>query len=164
MGDGQGLVDSLRRVCKKGRESGYVWFERYNEQGHPFGNTKYCEYPANLIRIVQRFVLGVEFGLDGAVVIAPTVPDEFWKAGFGQTLAWRGRTLSYRMQRNRMTGDYHGPEPQRLCVRLSQPAEKAAAKVTINGQPAKTTVDAGKLVILLPASPAERPCHLNVEW
>ena len=62
-----------------------------------------------------------------------------------------------------MTGDYRGQEPQRLCVKFSQPAEKAAAKVTINGQPAETTVDAGKLVILLPASKAERPCHLAVE-
>ncbi|NQU41615.1 MAG: hypothetical protein HQ523_16850 [Lentisphaerae bacterium] len=56
MGDRKGLMDSLYRVCKVGRENGYNWRERYNAQGG-FGVEWYCEYPANLIRVVHRFVL-----------------------------------------------------------------------------------------------------------
>ncbi|MDD5705646.1 MAG: hypothetical protein PHR35_06955 [Kiritimatiellae bacterium] len=55
MGDRQGLMDSVRRVCRVGRESGYNWRERYNAQGG-FGAQWYCEYPANLIRVVHRFL------------------------------------------------------------------------------------------------------------
>lgn len=162
MGDGRGLADSIRRVCEAGKKDGYYWRERYTAKG-PHGVAKYCEYPANLIRIVQRFLLGIEYGLNGSLVIAPTVPDEFWTSGFGQTLTWRGRTLSYRMNRNRMSGNYRGSESQRLYVRLSSPAERASTKVTINGQPVETTVDADRLVIVLPAAPDERPCRFEVQ-
>lgn len=86
MGDAAGLTDSIRRVCKAGRDSGYYWRERYNDNGG-YGVTQYCEYPANLIRIVQRFLLGVDLRLDGALVLAPTVTEDFWDKGFGQTLA-----------------------------------------------------------------------------
>jgi hypothetical protein len=59
MGDAAGLTDSIRRVCRAGRDSGYYWRERYNGNGG-YGVTKYCECPANLIRFVQRFLLGVD--------------------------------------------------------------------------------------------------------
>ena len=156
-----GLVDSIRKVCQVGRRNGYYWRERYTEKGG-HGAKKYCEYPANLIRIVERFLLGVEFGLDGSLQIAPVVPDDFWKSGFGQTLNWRGRTLSYRIQRDRMTGDYCGEGPQRLSVRLPRPAGKTLARVTIGGLPSQATVEGDKLVVLLPAAPAGRPCHFDI--
>jgi len=161
MGDGRGLVESIRKVCQVGRQNGFYWCERYtNKGGH--GAEKYCEYPANLIRIVQRFLLGVDFGLDGTLSITPVVPDNFWHSGFGQTLTWRGRTLSYRIQRDRMTGDYCGKGTQRLCVKLAKPAHKAA-KVTINGQPAEMAVEDGRWTVLLPAAPVERPCHVEIQ-
>ncbi len=161
MGDARGLVESIRKVCQVGKESGYYWRERYTAKGG-HGVEKYCEYPANLIRVVQRFLLGVEFGLDGTLVVAPVAPDDFWDSGFGQTLAWRGRTLSYRMGRDRMSGDYCGEGPQRLCVRFPHPGREAAARATINGRPAETTVDGDKLVVLLPTASVEQPCHFEV--
>jgi hypothetical protein len=42
MGDAAGLMDSIRRVCKEGREHGYFWRERYGSEGG-FGVEKYCE-------------------------------------------------------------------------------------------------------------------------
>ena len=36
------------------------------------GAEKYCRYGANLIRIIQRFLLGVDLRRDGSVVLAPT--------------------------------------------------------------------------------------------
>ena len=116
MGDGQGLVDSIRKVCQVGRDGGYYWRERYNQTGG-FGAQKYCEYPANLIRVVQRFLLGVDLGIDGALRLAPTVPAEFENRGFGQTLGWRDRTLKYQVRRGRMTGTYSGGASQLLAVR-----------------------------------------------
>src|SRR6266550_9220198 len=70
MRDAAGLVASIRKVCEVGRDGGYYWRERYGPKGG-YGAQKYCEYPANLIRIVQRFLLGVELDLDGTVVLAP---------------------------------------------------------------------------------------------
>ena len=118
MGDGEGLVDALRRVCQAGRQSGYYWRERYNATGG-YGAQKYCEYPANLIRIVQRFLLGVDLKLDGSVELSPTVPANFWKLGFGQTLSWRDRQLTYRMRLEGVTGTYTGGTPQRLAIRFA---------------------------------------------
>jgi hypothetical protein len=162
MDDGRGLMESIRRVCQAGKQSGYYWRERYTEKGG-HGAEKYCEYPANLIRIVQRFLLGVDFGLDGSLIVAPTAPAEFWDAGFGQTLIWRGRTLSYRMWRDRMVGDYAGASSQRLCVKLRRPFRKTAAAVRINGLAVEPVVEGDRLVVLLPAAPLRRPCHFEAQ-
>lgn len=161
MGDGNRLVDSIRKVCKVGREHGYSWRERYTDKGG-HGVEKYCEYPANLIRIVQRFLMGVEFGLDGTLLIEPVAPDDFWQRGFGQTLAWHGRSLAYRVEARRMTGDYDGDAPQRLSVRLRNPARDGSMRVTIGGIATSTTVDAGRLTLVLPAAPAGQPCHFEI--
>ncbi len=160
MADGQGLLDSIRRVAQVGREHGYYWRERYNEQGG-YGAEKYCEYPANLIRIVQRFLLGVEHRLDGGLALAPTVPAKFWETGFGQTLSWQGRRLSYRMQRDSMQGDYSGQTAQPLWVRLDKPPTEAA-RVEINGREADPRIEDGWLVVVLPAADGERPCHFEI--
>lgn len=116
MGDPDGLLDSIRRVCRAGRDAGWYWRERYNAKGG-YGAQKYCEYPANLIRVVQRFLLGVDFGLDGTLTLAPTVPAGFWKEGFGQTLSWRDRRLEYRFERDSLNMTYDGPASQRLTIR-----------------------------------------------
>ena len=117
MGDAAGLLDTIVRVCRAGKESGYYWRERYGNQGG-YGAEKYCEYPANLIRIVQRFLFGVNLQLDGGIVLAPAVTQEFWARGFGQTLEWRGRALEYHMQRDRVSGTYAGDGPQRIEIRM----------------------------------------------
>lgn len=161
MGDGPGLLKSLAKVAQVGRDNGYFWRERYNAKGG-YGVAKYNEYPANLIAIVQRFLLGVDFGLDGTLELAPTAPEEFWRAGFGQTLSWRGRTLSYRMQTDQITGDYCGEGSQRLCLRFPQPAQKLTARVTLQGHSAEPTVEGDQLVLELPAAPLEQPCHFEV--
>lgn len=62
MGDQAGLLESLRRVARVGRENNWYWRERYySERSGDLGSYRintYCEYPANFIRIVHRFVLG----------------------------------------------------------------------------------------------------------
>jgi len=161
MGDGEGLVDAIRRVCAVGRENGYYWRERYGDQGG-FGAEKYCEYPANLIRIIQRFLLGVEHRLDGGLALAPTVPDAFWEAGFGQTLSWRERRLSYRMQRNRMKGHYAGRCAQALRVKFRAPLREGAIRVEIEGRQADFRIEDGWTVFVLPTAPLEQPCRFEV--
>lgn len=61
MGDREGLLASLRAVAAVGRANNWSWRERYYSQrtgnlGSYHINT-YCEYPANFIRIVHRFLL-----------------------------------------------------------------------------------------------------------
>lgn len=162
MGDAEGLLDSIRRVCREGREHGYFWRERYGDQGG-FGVDKYCEYPANLIRIVQRFVLGIDLGLDGALLVKPKVPDQYWIDGFGQTIAWRDRVLRYHMQRGRVAGTYTGQESQRFGVFLGTAVPARRAEATINGLPADSE-QAGELIfVLLPAAKADQEYRFVIE-
>ena len=116
MNDGIGLVNAILPVCAEGKVHDYYWRERYGADGG-YGVEKYCEYPANLIRIVQRFLLGVDYHLDGSLVLAPRVPSDWWQAGFGQTLSWRGHTLDYRFEGDRFSGNYTGDEGLVLHLR-----------------------------------------------
>src|SRR5581483_2560805 len=74
--DGAGIRETIQRVCAAGRDNGYYWRERYypGEKLTPAGPNMYCEYASNLIRIVQRFLFGVEFTPGGEVVLRPNVP------------------------------------------------------------------------------------------
>ena len=108
MGDAVGLMEGLRRVCEAGRDHGWYWRERYGADGG-YGAEKYCEYPANLIRAVQRFVLGVEPGVENTLRLDPCVPEAWWEAGFGQYLVWRGHHLDYRFEKGVFTATYYGP-------------------------------------------------------
>ena len=71
MNDATGLLEGLRKVSQVGRAGGYCCGERYQPDGKggviPAGVERYCEYPANLIRIVQRFLMGVDLRLDGSL-------------------------------------------------------------------------------------------------
>ncbi|MDB6167303.1 MAG: hypothetical protein JWM88_167 [Verrucomicrobia bacterium] len=62
MGDREGLLESLRQVARTGRANNWHWRERYySERTGDLGSYRintYCEYPANFIRIVHRFLLG----------------------------------------------------------------------------------------------------------
>jgi hypothetical protein len=160
MGDGEGLVEALRRVCQVGREGGYYWRERYNAQGG-YGAQKYCEYPANLIRIVQRLLLGVDFGLDGTLALAPCAPAEYWERGFGQSLAWRGRQLDYRMDRERVSGTYAGSTPQKVAVRLPGSRRARPAQVRVGGR-LRHVDDSGRFELALPAAPRKNPCAFEI--
>ena len=166
MGDAEGLLAGLQKVSRVGREHGYYWHERYHPNGKggctAAGVGKYCEYPANLIRIVQRFLLGVDVRLDGSVVLAPTVPAAFWEEGFGQTLSWRGRNLSYRFERDRVTGAYSGGGAQRVAVRLRRVGTQHAVRATIDGRTVETASQEDLAIIDLPAAPANKPSRFEV--
>jgi hypothetical protein len=138
MGDADGLLAGLLKVSQVGRDSGYYWRERFEPDAKGgfvgTGPNKYCEYPANLIRIVQRFLLGVDLSLDGSITLAPTVTDGFWNRGFGQTLRWRGRTMQYRMTRDSIGGTYAGESSQRLIVVFPPSSGKVAFTATLSGR------------------------------
>lgn len=161
MGDAAGLTESIRRVCRQGRKEGYYWRERYNDKGG-YGAHKYCEYPANLIRIVQRYLLGVEHELDGTLSIRPTVPYEFWEAGFGQTLSWQDRKISYKMNAGSIKGDYYGSGPQTICVRLARKPERKNILAVINGKHAKYQVKGDLVSLTLPAASVEEQCRFEI--
>ena len=61
MGDREGVLQSLRQVAASGRANNWSWRERYySDRTGDLGSYRintYCEYPANFIRIVHRFVL-----------------------------------------------------------------------------------------------------------
>ena len=161
MGDAQGLVDAILPVCRAGRDHGYYWRERYGKDGG-FGVEKYNEYPANLVRIVQRFLLGIEFDLDGSLTLAPLAPPEFWAAGFGQTLQWRGRTLEYRMDARGIRGAYRGDGPQQMRLRFTENVEPTSTVATIAGKSAETAIDDGFVLVTLPASTPEAPVAFDI--
>ena len=175
MGDAGGLLAGLRKISQVGRDSGYYWHERFEPDGKggavATGPNTYCEYPANYIRIMQRFLLGVDPRLDGSIVLAPTVTEEFWDRGFGQRLRWRDRMLHYRMTRDGIAGTYSGRTPQRLGLRL--PPDSAATDfiVTIDGRSAGA-LQAGRrdlnalqgvpIEVILPATREGESCAFRV--
>lgn len=60
MGDQAGIRRSIQKVAEVGRADDWSWRERYySERTGDLGRyhfARYCEYPANLIRIVHRFL------------------------------------------------------------------------------------------------------------
>jgi hypothetical protein len=91
------------------------------------------------------------------------VPDEFWKAGFGQTLSWQGRRISYKMRSDQIKGEYSGQKSQPLSVRLAKTAEKEMIHVTMNGHSAKFNEKEGWINILLPAASLDKPCGFEIK-
>jgi len=166
MGDAQGLWKGLRKVSEVGRASGYFWRERYHPDGkggsRPAGAEQYCEYPANLIRIVQQFLLGVDLHLDGGLTLAPVVTEDFWQRGFGQTLAWGGRKLTYRMKRDQFSGTYWGTTPLRLGVRLSTEQTATQVRASVHGRQAEVGQQAGLVFVTLPAASEQEPCAFEL--
>jgi hypothetical protein len=166
MGDAEGLLAGIRRVCEEGRKNGFYWRERYQPDGKggfvAAGPNTYCEYPANLIRVVQRFLLGVEFGLDGSLFLVPTVTEEFWQKGFGQALRWRDRILEYNMRFDRVTGTYEGGGSQKLGVRLPEKNAGAKVHVLINGRPSECSQESGLIFVMLPEASHQKPCRFEI--
>lgn len=165
MGDGEGLAASLRAVAEAGRKNGYSWRERYHPDGKggcaAAGPEGYCEYPANLIRVVQRFLLGVELGLDETVELAPVAPRAFWEKGFGQTLAWRDRVLAYRMKTGELSGRYAGAATQQILVRFD-PVPQGEVLATLGSRPAAIEKRGDRIVLDLPPAPADSPCEFTI--
>lgn len=163
MGDAEGLADAIRAVCKVGRENGYFWRERYNAEGG-FGVEKYCEYPANLIRVVQRFVMGVEYGAKGELTLAPNVPAEYWEKGFGQTLAWRGRELEYRFQGNTLRGSYIGLKSLVLRIHAQGPAVAGSPSMETQGLDANVESKDGWMIVTFSKTSDDRPGDFILTW
>jgi hypothetical protein len=126
------------------------------------GPDAYCEYPANLLRIVNRFLLGIDLRLDSSVVLAPVVIEQFWQKGFGQTLVWRGRTLRYRMSQGRVEGTYYGSGPQKLGVRFPPASGVSRIHARIDGRDVQTEQEEGLTCITLPASRGEEPRRFEI--
>jgi hypothetical protein len=166
MGDAEGLLRGIRRVCEEGAKNGYYWRERYQPDGRggvaAVGPNTYCEYPANLIRIVQRFLLGADMGRDGSVVLAPIVAEDFWRQGFGQTLGRPGRSLRYRMRSDRVTGIYVGGLPQELRVRLPEVSAGARISALVDGRPVESGMEGGLVSVTLPEAQPGKPCRFEI--
>jgi hypothetical protein len=111
---------------------------------------------------MQQFLLGVDMRLDGSLVLAPTVTEEFWKRGFGQTLVWHGRNLRYRMLHDRIEGTYAGSTPQRVGVRLPPPPGATKVRVTIDDRPAAAAQEKGLIFITLPATRAQESSRFEI--
>jgi len=157
MGDGDGLVASLHQVAEAGRGNDWSWFERYYAESTGFLGlfkmNRYVEYPACLIRIVNRFLLGIEYGLDGSLRLAPTVPEKFWQEGFGQKLGWAGRTLEFYFRGPSLSGTYTGPDALRVRARLRPSAAPGQLTARVSGQNAACAVREGFVEFELPPSP-----------
>ena len=168
MDDAPGLLDGIRKVSQVGRAGGYSWRERYHPDGKggviPAGPDKYCEYPANLIRIVQRFLFGVDLQLDGSLVLRPTATAEFWERGFGQTVVAGNRKLTYRMQRGRTEGTYQGTAPLRLGLRFPPDMVPIPAGVLVNGRPVEMVREQDLVFLVLQAASPQEPGRFEVAW
>jgi len=165
--DAQGLLKSLHAVAEEGKKNDFYWRERYHPDGEggglPAGPNTYCEYPANFVRVMQRFVLGVDLRLDGSIVLAPLVVDSFWDAGFGQRLQLPRRGLDYRFDRNGLSGTYWGEQPLRLGVRLHAAGGKTVNADATEVTPSQPLVQEGELLFLhIPAAKEDAPVRFQL--
>ena len=165
--DSTNLVAGLHAVAEQGKKNDFYWHERYhpsdNEENHPAGPITYCEYPANFIRIVQRFLLGIDICIDGVIVLAPNVPDDYWQKGFGQEIRLPTRTLSYSCSSDKIKGTWQGKNNQSLRIRLcGSPFHSSPCKVTIDGKTTNGIVENGMLFLDLPES--EHTIDWEVIW
>ena len=165
--DAKGLLDGLRRVAEEGRKHGYFWRERYYPSSTnstvPAGAEKYCEYPANFIRIVNRFLLGIDFRLDGSILLAPDVTPAFWSRGFGHVLHVRRAVIEFRLHRDGIDVSYSGSVAQRLGVRFGDKDDVASWKVTSQDAPCQISEEGGIVWLALPPTPDASPCHFRVQ-
>jgi hypothetical protein len=166
--DSQSLLKSLHAVAEEGKKNDFYWRERYHPDGKggcvPAGPNTYCEYPANLIRIVHRFLLGVDLRTDGSIVLAPLVVDSFWEAGFGQRLSLPHRELDYHFDRKGIRGTYWGEQPLRLGVRLHTPDGKTVEADSLTVTPPQPLVQEGELLFIqLPSAKTSNPVRFQVE-
>ena len=128
----------------------------------PAGAEKYCEYPANFLRIVNQFLLGIDLRRDGSVVLAPTVTDEFWDRGFGHVLRRQGALITYRLQRHQIDITYEGLAEQRLGVRFPDSSENRPWKFVDPATTCTMREEDGLLWITLPPAPAASPGQIEV--
>ncbi len=155
--DPDSLVAGLHAVAAQGQKNGYYWHERYHPsqdgENRPAGPITYCEYPANFIRIVQRYLLGVDLRIDGSLVLAPTVPDDYWDKGFGQEIRLPGRTLNYHCTRNRIAGTWQGDDDQCLKIRFDTiRPESHRYTITVDQTVLQGTREGRLVVFTLPRS------------
>ncbi len=165
-GDAEGLLDGLHRVAAEGRDNGYFWRERYypssSDAANPAGAEKYCEYPANLIRIVNRFLLGIELRLDGSILLAPNATRSFWDRGFGHTLRVRQAVLKYRLRRDEIDITFSGLAAQKLGVRIPDNGDSGKWKVTSPQPPCRISEEKEILWLSIPSTSNPVPRRLRV--
>ncbi|MBM4088034.1 MAG: hypothetical protein FJ276_01190 [Planctomycetes bacterium] len=164
--DAAGLLDTLRRVAREGSANGYSWRERYYPSNTgapvPAGAEKYCEYPANFIRIVHQFLLGVDLRRDGSIVLAPNVADAFWDAGFGHVVRWPDAQLTFRLQRRRIVFQYVGRTELRLAVRCPGAGRDGVWTVAPGSANGGLHHEAGLLWMRVPPAPATSPSEIRL--
>lgn len=165
--DARGLLDTLHRVAREGQTHDYSWRERYypsdTGQTVPAGAERYCEYPANFLRIVNQFLLGINLQMDGAVLLDPCVVDEFWDRGFGHVLRRPEGELAFQLQRNRIEVSWCGPQEQTLGVRVPAADQKEAEWKTTTPDAASTwRVDRDTLWLTLPPSSVQAPWRVVI--
>ncbi len=116
-GDVNGLLDGLKAVAQVGEPNGFSWQERYfpSAEGPKAGGPMtYCEYPANLIRIVNQFLFGLEPEVDGTLKIAPCLPQEWWDIGWEATLRVGTGTLTIKGKKGHLKGSFQDKVVRRL--------------------------------------------------
>lgn len=118
-GDVTGLLDSLKAVAEVGKPNGYSWQERYFPSAEglkPGGPLTYCEYPANLIRITNQFLFGLEPGVAGTLRVAPRLPEEWWNSGWKATLGVGAGSLVLHADKGVLTGSWQDKVSRKLVV------------------------------------------------
>ena len=106
--------------------------------------------------------MGVEHGLDGTLYLAPLAPEEYWDAGFGQTLSWQDSRISYKMKTGIIQGKYSGKTSQKLSVRRKPLQAGEKFQTVINGSVLNAEIKGDTISIVLPASTAGKETSFEI--
>ena len=164
--DADGLLDSLHRVAREGQAHDFFWRERYypSSTGSPIpaGAEKYCEYPANFIRIVNQFLLGVQLDLDGSIVLSPCAPDAYWDRGFAHTVRRNDSVLAYRLQRDRVEITYSGGSSQAVAIHVKPDRDARPWQIEPPSAQCELRLEDASIYLTLPAAPPDAPLRVVV--
>lgn len=154
MNDGAGIYRTIRyanALFDRPSGGGVGWFaERYDLGRFRPGDEpqltvpKYAGYPAIYnSTIIQEALLGLSADVHGVIHIAPCVPEEWYRAGFGQNGCGvlDKHRLGFSYYWDRVEGFVSGPQGEKaLAVQLPPGLGAKACKLTVDGRRAEMKV------------------------
>ena len=112
---------------------------------------------------MNRFLLGIDFRLDGSILLAPDVTPAFWNRGFGHVLHVRRAVIEFRLHRDGIDVTYSGSVAQRLGVRFPGNEDVASWKVTRQDAPCQISEEGGIVWLVLPSTSDASPYRFRVQ-
>ena len=90
--------------------------------------------------------------------------EAWWEAGFGQTLRWRGRELTYHFRKGGISGTYTGKDALELSVQPPSREVGAGVHASTSDGPLEVGFEYGAIVVKLEGTDGDSVTSFEIEW